>query len=173
MTGGGNPRAELVAVSVTIASRVAGNGDGGIGPLNVRKPLSVVPAFAALALTVKDVNVTPEVFSDSVLNTNWPPSASMVTSNENGTGIVVIVKFTDVLPAGTVTAPGTDAYAGRLLSRRIDLPPAGAGPGSVTVPVAECPPVTAKVSIVSNAGATSGCGSTEIVPCAPTPPSVA
>ena len=45
------------------------------------------------------------------------------------------------LPATTVTEPGTTALA-LLLESDTRMPPAGAGPVSVTVPVEEVPPVT-------------------------------
>ena len=48
-----------------------------------------------------------------------------------------------VLPASTVTDAGTCTTALLLLVSPIVLPPLGAGPLSVTVPVEEFPPTTA------------------------------
>ena len=48
---------------------------------------------------------------------------------------VVITKFADVAPSGTVTVAGTVAFFVSLLRSVTDTPPAGAGPFKVTVPV--------------------------------------
>ena len=52
------------------------------------------------------------------------------------------VKVIAVLPAGTVTLPGTVAAAVLLLERVTATPPPGATPVRVTVPVEEPPPST-------------------------------
>lgn len=57
-------------------------------------------------------------------------------------GNVVTVKLALVAPPGIVTCFGTLAVSGRLLARLIATPTGGAGPASVTVPVAEPPPAT-------------------------------
>ena len=57
-------------------------------------------------------------------------------------GKVVTVKLAPLVPAAMVTLGGMLAVPGRLLDRVTTVPPAGAGLGSVTVPVAELPPVT-------------------------------
>jgi hypothetical protein len=55
--------------------------------------------------------------------------------------VVVTVKVVDVAPAATVTELGTVALV--LLDERLtDIPPVGATPVRVTVPVDEVPPVT-------------------------------
>src|SRR5262245_48568297 len=65
----------------------------------------------------------------------------MVTTVLLLTGDVVMVKFTDVCPAGTVTTPGALA-AGPPVSSVACTPPAGAGLFKRTVPVALVPPTT-------------------------------
>ena len=57
-------------------------------------------------------------------------------------GKVVTVKLALVAPAGIVTLAGMLAAPGRLLDRVTTVPPAGAGLGSLTVPVAGLPPTT-------------------------------
>lgn len=57
-------------------------------------------------------------------------------------GNVVIVKLTEVAPAGTVTVVGTEANVGFWLLSFTTKPPAAAGPFSVTVPVVVVPPTT-------------------------------
>jgi hypothetical protein len=58
------------------------------------------------------------------------------------TGVVVIVNVALVEPAGTVTLAGTVAAALPEV-RLTDIPPVGAGPVKVTVPVDDVPPMTA------------------------------
>jgi hypothetical protein len=65
----------------------------------------------------------------------------IVTLVDNTTGSVLTVKVAVVHAAGMVTLDGTIA-AELLLDRNTTIPPAGAGPSSVTVPVEEPPPVT-------------------------------
>lgn len=54
---------------------------------------------------------------------------------------VFTTKFADEAAAGTVTELGTDA-AGLALAKLTTAPIAGAAPARVTVPLADCPPVT-------------------------------
>ena len=65
----------------------------------------------------------------------------MVTGVDVDPTDVVMAKFADVLPSGTVTDAGTVAAALLLLSVTT-APPAGAWAVSVTVPVEPVPPTT-------------------------------
>jgi len=58
------------------------------------------------------------------------------------TGLVVIGKVADVVPARTVTLAGTCAADVLLLCKVTTAPPAGAAPFNVTVPVELAPPTT-------------------------------
>lgn len=58
------------------------------------------------------------------------------------TEFVVTEKFADVAAAGTVTELGTLAAA-LAFDKFIVAPPTGAAPVKFTVPVADCPPITA------------------------------
>ena len=61
-----------------------------------------------------------------------PAVAEIVTGVEAVTAVVVIVKLTDVAPAGTITLAGADADADEVWSVTV-APPAGAGPFRVAV----------------------------------------
>jgi hypothetical protein len=55
---------------------------------------------------------------------------------------VVTINVVDLAPTATVTVGGTVATAVLLLVRATMMPPVGAGPLSVTVPVDGLPPTT-------------------------------
>jgi hypothetical protein len=71
-----------------------------------------------------------------------PLVAVIVTDVEDVTVLVVIVNVAVVAPAATVTLAGTVATEVRLLESVTAIPPAGAGPFRVTVPVDGLPPCT-------------------------------
>ena len=58
------------------------------------------------------------------------------------TAVVATVKVAVVPPAATITLVGTVATVGRLLVKLTPMPPVGAGPLRVTVPVDAFPPAT-------------------------------
>ena len=94
--------------------------------------------------------------------------AVIVTDVKAATAEVVIVKPAEVAPAATLTLVGGVAEA--LLDVRVtDIPPVGAWPFSVTVPVEEMPPVTefGETTKVLTFG-----GLTVSTPLAVTPPAV-
>jgi hypothetical protein len=67
---------------------------------------------------------------------------------------VVMLKFTVFAPAGTVTEAGTVANLDEDVSETV-VPPTGAGPVSVTVPLHVVPPTTGfgeAVSVVGTGG---------------------
>jgi hypothetical protein len=66
----------------------------------------------------------------------------MVTGVDVVTALVLTVNVALLAPAATVTLAGTVAVAVLLLESETAAPPVRAGPLSVTVPVAEDPPVT-------------------------------
>jgi len=66
----------------------------------------------------------------------------MVTVVDAATALVLTVNVVLLAPAATVTLEGTLAAVVLLLESVTCVPPDGAGPLSVTVPVEEFPPVT-------------------------------
>ena len=70
-----------------------------------------------------------------------PPVAVMVTDAVLVTCAVFIVNDAELDPAGTTTLAGTEAVVEPLFSV-ITVPPVGATPVNVTVPVEGVPPVT-------------------------------
>jgi hypothetical protein len=71
----------------------------------------------------------------------------MVTVVDAATTLVLTVNDALVAPAATVKLEGTLAAVVLLLDRVTCVPPAGAGPLSVTVPVEDCAPPTTLVGL--------------------------
>ena len=69
-----------------------------------------------------------------------PAVAETVTEVLDEPGDVVTMNVAELLPGGTVTLAGTLATEGLLLDSATTVPPAGAGPLRVTVPVDVPPP---------------------------------
>ena len=82
-----------------------------------------------------------------------PAVAETVTEVLDEPGDVVTVNVAELLPGGTVTLAGTLATDGLLLDSATTVPPAGAGPLRVTVPVEELPAFTAEGESVNDDGA--------------------
>lgn len=70
-----------------------------------------------------------------------PIVAEMFVVTDAGTGVVVILKVPEVLPAGTVMEAGVVAHVA-LEARVTTMPPVGASPLRKTVPVELIPPVS-------------------------------
>jgi hypothetical protein len=79
----------------------------------------------------------------------------MVTDVDEATPLVVMVNVALLEPAGIATFAGGWAAAVLLLCKVTEIPPAGAAPVSVTVPVELLPPTTDAGVLVSvdNVGA--------------------
>src|SRR6185503_3412326 len=155
---GDRPIAGLLVESRTVAPLVDGAGVAGIAPLKVIVPVTLAPPVAVAALSVSPVIRTPDVFK---LRTAYgAPAAAMAAFSASGTGEVAIVKVADVAPAGTVMLAGTAANSGYWLDNGTTVPPAGAGPDSVTVAVTGLPPVTVSGVNVSDDGFTLAGGPT-------------
>ena len=91
-----------------------------------------------------------------------PAVAETVTEVLAEPGDVVTMNVAELPPAATVTLAGTLATVGWLLDSATTVPPAGALPLSVTVPVEELPAFTVEGESV-NDDATGGLRVTAVV----------
>ena len=112
--------AVLLLWSVTVAP------PEGAAPFKVTVPVDVPPPTTDVGLLVMEDKVAALMLRVAVRLT--PSVAVIVVEVLLATANVVIVKFADVLPAGTVTEAGTVAAVVLLLCRDTLTPPVGAGP---------------------------------------------
>lgn len=112
----------------------------GAGPFKVTLAVEGLPPISMVGFSVRPVSPAGAKVRVAV----WViPLRPAVTGTEVvvETAIVVTVKVADVDPAATVVDAGTEAL--ELPEDKVtDVPPVGAGPLSVTVPVEGLPPVT-------------------------------
>ena len=112
----------------------------GARPLRVTGPVDVDPP-----MTVVGLRARPTRFAGLMVRLpTWLVPFNdpvMVTGVALATPVVPIVKVAVVAPPNTVTGPETVAF--ELLEVNVtDVPPTGAAPLSVTVPVADAPDIT-------------------------------
>src|SRR6266480_1176272 len=137
--------AGTVAVDVLLLERETAAPPVSAGPLSVTVPVEVcAPPVTLLGFSVSEERVGRAggtTVSEAVLVTP-AYDAEMVTGVDAVTVLVLTVNVALLAPAATVTLAGTVAVD-VLLERETGVPPLGAGPLSVTVPVEDCaPPVT-------------------------------
>jgi len=137
--------AGTVAVPVTVAfgvleTKAIEAPPAPAGPFRVRVPVAAVPPVTVAGEMVSPVSVAGLIVKVPVFDTvPWLPV--IVTGVAVATPLVVIENVPVVEPAGTVTEAGGVALL-ELEVRLIVAPPVGAAADSVTVPVADVPPVT-------------------------------
>ena len=111
----------------------------GAGPLSVTVPVLETPPVTVVGSIDSAMACGGCIVSVAVLE---PPRVAMMTGVVvDPTPTVETVKVAVVWPAATMTLPET-AAAALLLARETAMPPVGAGPSSVTVPVDVLPPTT-------------------------------
>ena len=126
---------------VVLSDSVTTAPPAGAALVNVTVPVEEVPP-----VTLEGFKVTPESAAGSVIVSSavlvTPPATALIVATVPvDTAVVVTVNVAVVAPALTVTLAGTVADA-LLLERATAVPPAGAAPVKVMVPVEELPPTT-------------------------------
>jgi hypothetical protein len=124
----------LLLDSVTIAPPV------GAFPFSVTVPVELLPPTTEVGDRVIEDN--DAAVTVSVAFALVPSVAVMLAVVVAETASVVTVKVAEVFPAVTVTFAGTVAAAVLPLASDTEIPPVGAAPLRVTVPVALFPPTT-------------------------------
>src|SRR5258706_4488081 len=138
--------AGTVAAEVLLVDRETTVPPLGAGPLSITVPVDGFPPLTLVGFSVSALRVGPDggwgvTVSEAVCVTPaYDPET--VTGVELATAVVVTCTVARVSPAATVTLAGTVAAEVLLLDRETTVPPLGAGPLSITVPVDEFPPVT-------------------------------
>jgi len=119
----------------------------GAGPVRITPPAEEPPPIRLVGLSV--IEETTGGRSESVPVTELGPNfAATAACFVEETAVVFAVNVTLVAPARTVTEAGTVTLE-RLLESFTSVPPFGARPLSITVPVERAPPVTVPGSNVS------------------------
>jgi hypothetical protein len=109
--------------------------------LSVTVPVELEPPVTVLGFRDRDVSDATLTVRE-VLLVVVPNVAEMVTATEDATPLVLIVKLALLEPPGIETLGGTCATEVLLLCKVTTIPPAGAAPFNVTVPVEGFPPTT-------------------------------
>jgi hypothetical protein len=152
--------AGTVARLVSELARVTTAPPVGAGPFSVTVPVRAVPP-PTLAAAVTPTRTTEFVTARDEAAVRPPAEAEMSTDVGAATAAVETVKVAVFVAAATVTLAGTVATAVFELASVTTVPPAGAFPSRVTVPVAEAPPTRLFRLMESSATAVVGVTSRE------------
>jgi len=138
--------AGTVAAEVLLLDRETTAPPLGAGPLSITVPVDGFPPLTLVGLTVSALRVGLGggwgVTVSGAVCVTPAYDAEIVTGVELATAIVVTCTVARVSPAATVMLAGTVAAEVLLLDRETTVPPLGAGPLSITVPVDGLPPLT-------------------------------
>ena len=132
--GGGVATGELELARVTEIPAL------GAGPVNVIVPVEPVPPVTLVGESVSESAVGASTVS--VADFVTPSVAEIVTGVLGATGFVWMLNIADVIPAETVTFAGGEATAELPVVSVTEIPPLGAAPFNVTVPMLVAPPIT-------------------------------
>jgi hypothetical protein len=134
----------------------------GAGAFSVTVPEEGDPPMMLLGFSVSDARVGPGggcgVTVREAVCVKLPLDAEIATGVELAAAMVVTWKAALVAPAATVTFGGTVAAEVLPLDNTTTVPPLGAGPFRVTLPVEEFPPLTLVGLSVSEDGVAELCG---------------
>jgi hypothetical protein len=114
---------------------------GGAAPFSVNVPVELAPPVTVLGLRVSDVRDATVTVRELLL-VLVPSVPEIETVTDDATPLVLIVNVALVEPAGINTLAGTCATDVLVLCKLTTIPPAGAAPLKVTVPVDGFPPTT-------------------------------
>jgi hypothetical protein len=134
--------AGTVATAVLLLDRVTTAPPAGAAALSVTVPVDVLPPGRLVGWTLNDVSVAAGVTVSCADRVAPPLVPEIVTVVDDVTALVPTANVAVVVPAGTVTPPGTVTTAVLALDSVTTAPPAGAAALSVTVPVDVVPLVT-------------------------------
>lgn len=113
---------------------------GGAAPLRVMVPVLVSPPITEVGASVKVAGPGGVIVNVPVADVP-PNDPVIVTRVDDATTVVLTTKEAVEAPPATVTVTGGLALA-LFEPSPTTVPPAGAGPESVTVPVVDLPPIT-------------------------------
>jgi hypothetical protein len=114
---------------------------GGAAPFSVTVPVEVAPPVTVLGFRVSEVRAATVTVRELLLVV-VPSAPEIEIETDDDTPLVVIVNVALVDPPDINTLAGTCAIDVLLLCKLTTIPPAGAAPFKVTVPVEGFPPTT-------------------------------
>ena len=140
--------AEGAEANPELTDRATTRPPDGAAEVIVTVPVLDYPPTTLAGLNVNDLSVGAITVSVAVFE--MPPSVAVkVTVEFASTALVLTGKLADVFPDGTVMVVATLSDF-ELMESLTSIPPDGAGPPSITVPVDDVPPATVAGFTVSD-----------------------
>ena len=128
-----------VAADVLLLVKVTTAPPAGAAPVRITVPVEDAPPYGLVGLSETEEGTAGRTVNVAVFVAPFR-TPEIVTDVLADTGVVVMEKVAVVAPAATVTLAGTVAADVLLLLKVTTVPPVGAAPLSVTVPVEDAPP---------------------------------